>query len=295
MEKNTRPPFDTRLLANNALQAATKVRAQVGLGQVDPLCIYDTCDKLGVSVRFVDINMDGMYNRAAKPKILISSLRPLVRRNMTCAHELGHHVFDHGSTIDELESTASAKSFHDPIEFLADRFASSLLLPTLGVRKSLNLRGNVTARSLWALASDYKVSFSAVLNHLRYSLSAISHTDYLRIKKEYTPQSLRTEALGFATNEPAVLVDSFCAAKTVDVETQSWIISTHELAISGTVLAEGIVVPAGYAYQVLKQGIERITDRHNGNTFFVRASKKAGADGYVGLAKYRHLSEVDDA
>ena len=42
-----------------------------------------------------------------------------------CAHELGHHVFGHGSSIDELreESKASVKN---PKEFLVDVCGNAL-------------------------------------------------------------------------------------------------------------------------------------------------------------------------
>jgi hypothetical protein len=41
------------------------------------------------------------------------------RRAYDCAHELGHHVFGHGSSIDELREDAKAQPWEDPKEFLA--------------------------------------------------------------------------------------------------------------------------------------------------------------------------------
>jgi hypothetical protein len=55
---------------------------------------------LGVTVRFNNINMEGMYQRGAPPRIHLSARRPLSRRTYNCAHELGHHVFGHGSSIE---------------------------------------------------------------------------------------------------------------------------------------------------------------------------------------------------
>jgi len=297
MEKYQKPPFDTRLLANNALRAASKTRVDLGYDQIEPLCIYDACDKLGVSVRFVDINMDGMYNRSPKSKILISNLRPLVRRNMTCAHELGHHTFEHGSTIDELESTSNIKSFHDPKEFLADRFASHLLMPALGMRKALNTRAQnistLTAEHIWAISSDFKVGYTSVLYHLLHGLSAISKSQFASLKKS-TPKMLRDNALGFVSADSALFVDQNSCAKSLDLETGDWIVSDHSLKFSGSLLSDQLEVPGGYAYQALHQGISRVEGKEVDQAFFVRVSKKAGRDGYIGLAKYRHLSEVSD-
>lgn len=79
-----------------------EVQKEAGLALNSPICIYDLCDRLNVTVRFVDISMEGTYYKGENPRILLSALRPLPRRNFTCAHELGHHVFGHGSTIDDL-------------------------------------------------------------------------------------------------------------------------------------------------------------------------------------------------
>ncbi|WP_262695979.1 ImmA/IrrE family metallo-endopeptidase [Kordiimonas aquimaris] len=297
MKKYQKPPFDTRLLANIALRAASKARVDLGYDQIEPLCIYDACDKHGVSVRFVDINMDGMYNRAAKPKILISNLRPLVRRNMTCAHELGHHVFEHGSTIHEIESTSEIKSSHDPKEFLADRFASHLLMPTLGMRKALNIRTQnspaLTPQDIWAISSDFKVGYTTVLYHLFFGLSVISKNQFESLKKS-TPQLLRNIALGFTSTDPAIFVDQNSCAKTLDLETGDWIVSRDNLIFSDSLFSDELKVPGGFAYQALNQGIARVEGGTLGQAFFARISRKSRRNGYVGLAKYRHLSEVND-
>jgi len=42
--------------------------------------------------------MEGMYYRGDPARIVIGARRPLSRRNFTCGHELGHHIFGHGST-----------------------------------------------------------------------------------------------------------------------------------------------------------------------------------------------------
>ena len=95
--------FATRKrLVMQGMQASITARTQAGIDLKSPTCIYSLCETHGVNVRFNDINMEGMYDRQPKPRIHISALRPLARRAFTCAHELGHHVFGHGSTLDEL-------------------------------------------------------------------------------------------------------------------------------------------------------------------------------------------------
>src|SRR5438874_13211824 len=85
--------------------------------------------------------MEGTYLKSDPPRILISALRPLFRRVFNCAHELGHHVFGHGSTIDELQEDGQEKPAFEPNEFLVNAFAGFLLMPPLAVRRAFTLRG----------------------------------------------------------------------------------------------------------------------------------------------------------
>ena len=110
----TRTRFDRCALANRALHAAVATRATAELNQHDPICIYALAETLDVTVRFNNINMEGMYQRGARPRIHLSALRPLARRAYNCAHELGHHVFGHGLSIDELRKDAREHSWDDP-------------------------------------------------------------------------------------------------------------------------------------------------------------------------------------
>src|SRR5262245_19679535 len=104
--RTTRSSFNRRALATQAIQAALATRAKAKLNQNGPICIYGLCETLGVTVRFNSINMEGMYQRGTPPRIHLSALRPLARRAYNCAHELGHHVFGHASSIDELREDA---------------------------------------------------------------------------------------------------------------------------------------------------------------------------------------------
>ena len=92
-------------------------------------------------MRFNNINMAGMYQRGLPPRIHLSA-RPLQRRAYNCAHELGHHVFGHGSSIDELREDAKSQPWDDPKEFLADTFAGFILMPIIGLRRAFSVRGS---------------------------------------------------------------------------------------------------------------------------------------------------------
>lgn len=128
--------FSRRALATQAMHAAAATRAKARLDQGSPICVFGLCETLGVTVRFNSINMEGMYQRGARPRIHLSARRPLSRRAFNCAHELGHHVFAHGSSIDELRENAKVQPREDPKEFLADTFAGFTLMPVIGLRRA---------------------------------------------------------------------------------------------------------------------------------------------------------------
>ena len=132
--------YDRHALANQGMVASIATRSKAKCNQKSPICIYSVCEALGVKVRFNNINMEGMYQKGTPPRIHLSARRPLPRRGYNCAHELGHHVFGHGSSIDELREDLKA-SVKDPKEFLVDAFAGFLMMPTLGMRRVFAVRG----------------------------------------------------------------------------------------------------------------------------------------------------------
>lgn len=50
--RTTKPSFNRRALATQAMQAAAATRAKAKLDQARPICIYGLCEMLGVAVRF---------------------------------------------------------------------------------------------------------------------------------------------------------------------------------------------------------------------------------------------------
>jgi Zn-dependent peptidase ImmA (M78 family) len=100
----------------------------------------------------------------------------LPRRAFTCAHELGHHFFGHGSTIDEPKDDAQIGHF-SPNEFLAEAFAGFLLLPAQGVKRAFSSRGievaTATPEQMYTIASSFGVGYETIIEHLTHSLRHI--------------------------------------------------------------------------------------------------------------------------
>lgn len=127
--------FQEKKLAQQALTEALKLRRQKGLSPQQAIDIFDFTRDLGIEVNFVDIpSMEAMYLKQKIPTILISYHRPPGRQVFNCAHELGHHIFGHGTKVDEYLENQQVRGITDSEEYLADRFASFFLMPNTTTR-----------------------------------------------------------------------------------------------------------------------------------------------------------------
>ncbi|HAA26436.1 MAG TPA: Zn peptidase [Cyanobacteria bacterium UBA8553] len=282
-----------QVLAEEAKQKAIDVRRKAGFDLKSPLCIYGLCDKLNVRVKFVDISMEGIYLRDAEPVILLSALRPLPRRTFTCAHELGHHAFGHGSTIDELiEDSGNSKAFQ-PEEFLANSFAGFLLMPILGVRKAFVSRGwdaaSATPEQIFTVACNFGVGYETLITHMAYALKMISSSRASSLLKT-KPKAIREEVLGHPSANPLIVADAHWSMPTIDAEVGSLLLlPTGAEAANETIILEEDH-PKGRLFKANRPGIVRVYCRNTGWAVFVRVSRYQ----FIGLSQYRHLEEVED-
>lgn len=294
MNSSSRSPiyFNKRALATQALKAAMAARSKGGLDQYSPLCIYDLCESLGVTVRFVNINMEGMYEKGASPRIYLTSQRPFARRAFSCAHELGHHVFKHGSSIDELKDRAMPFSWQDPNEFLADTFAGHLLMPTLGLRRAFAARHwlppTSTPEQLYTIACDFGVGYNTLLTHLSTGASMISSSQASLLRRT-SPKVLRERLLGHSTDRPLIVSDGVRLAPTIDIEVGSKLLVPQACTTTGSGLRLTDQLQDKRLFEAVTTGIFRIQSGGSWSAF-VRVSRA----NYEGLARYRHLEEVDD-
>lgn len=295
--RTTKPSFNRRALATHAMQAATATRAKAKLDQASPICIYGLCETLGVAVRFNNINMEGMYQRGLPPRIHLSARRPLPRRVYNCAHELGHHVFGHGSSIDELREDAKVQPWEDPKEFLADTFAGFILMPIIGLRRAFSARGwtpeTATAAQIFTIACEFGVGYATLVTHLSAGVNMLSRGRASTLQR-VTPKALRTEILGALTPEPLIVADLHRSAPTLDAEVKTLIVLPTGAEVTGDGLVFERDLPAGCLFRAVKPGIfqARVDDW----AVFVRIApvQKNAPYGYIGLAQYRHLEEDPD-
>ena len=267
------------------------------LDQTSPICIYGLCETLGVAVRFNNINMEGMYQRGLPPRIHLSARRPLPRRTFNCAHELGHHAFGHGSSIDELREDAKAQPWEDPKEFLADTFAGFILMPIIGLRRAFSVRGwtpeTATPAQVFTVACEFGVGYATLLTHLSAGVNMLSRGRAAALQR-VTPKALRMDILGVLTPEPLIIVDQHRTAPTLDAEVKTLVLLPPGSEVAGGGLVFERDLTAGRLFRAVKPGIFQAAA--GDWAVFVRVApiQKNEPYGYVGLAQYRHLEEEPD-
>lgn len=280
-------------LATQALSAALKVRSRAKADLVSPVCPYDICQELDISVKFVDVNMEGVYVKEPKPRIIISALRPLARRNFTCGHELGHHVFGHGSNLDLLIKDRDDESYESPEEFLVDSFSSFLLLPALGVRRAFAVRSwdpqTASPAQIYTVASNFGVGYTTLVNHLTHSLNQINRAQAKALLRS-SPQTIREGILGNLSSGPLVIIDQHWLAPTADVEVGTNLLLPPDALPSTDTLAPVEDSPLPNLFRAMRPGIVRISTPDNSWAIFVRIMPFQ----FQGLARYRHLEADED-
>ena len=284
---------DFRELAERAMLTAIDVRETWKRDDEGPIDVYSLCHDMSVMVRFVAIpSMEGLYGRGKDGTgvILLPSQRPLPRRAFSCGHELGHHVFGHGSSIDQMIGmyTDRTGSSFDPNEFLVDTFAGFLLMPTLGVRSAFTRRGwkpaEATPEQVFAIACSFGVGYETLIAHMTFSLRMLTRNRAKLLSKD-SPKSIRERILGRVCADPMVIVDKEWAMPTVDVEVGTLLL----LPINANTDGVGLVIEEsraeGQLVRASRPGITRVVVPGTSLAMFVRTAKKE----FVGLAQYRHL------
>jgi Zn-dependent peptidase ImmA (M78 family) len=284
-------------LAREANEKAVEVRDEQGIAYNTPLCVFDVCDKLNpkVRVQFMDISMEGLHVRSKRPLIQVSALRPLPRRVFNCAHELGHHVFGHGSTIDELQEENPENPIFNPNEFLANAFAGFFHMPLLAVRRAFTVRGwrpeTATPEQCFVVACSLGVGQETLIQHMAYALRVISGAQAKRLLRTRLP-AVRRGLLGKHAAERLLVIDKHHVMPTADTE-----VGTHVLLPAGTEaefdgLAPVADLPAGRLFLARRPGPIRVYDPSGSWAVMIRISRYQ----YVGWSQNRHLEleEGDD-
>ena len=278
-------------LVRQALVKADEIRRKFGLNMFQPINVFDVCIDLEITVRSIDANMEGMYisqNDGKCPNILLSSLRPLPRRVYTCAHELGHHLFNHGSKMDALTEYNPGAATYDADEFLVDAFAGALLMPVAGIQAEFAKRNwninTATPIQFYTVASVFGTGYQTLITHCKVNKLIKEATGNALSK--VTPAKILESIIGPNTiNSYFKIIDGKTELPGIDMEVSNLLVIPPTIHIDGDHLQKYKDMPTGSVYIAKKPGIVRAGTTDNNSNYFIRIQNS----GYVGLAEYRHL------
>lgn len=282
-----------KFLANRAMSSALRVRISNGYTLTDAISVFDLASKLKIELLFQSLpSLEGMYSPTPIPAIVIGTQRPAARQVFTCAHEIGHHIFGHGTKVDEYtERHPSGRAF-DEEEFLAQTFGGFLLLPKVAIQNQIRKRGislgGVSPEPLYKLANYFGVGYKTILNHLRYSLGQISASDFERLNRISVAEIRRT-LVGSKSNAPLVCADEHWSNVPIDLEVGDDLLTPQGSQFEGRALVTDTGANGITLFRAIAQGQGRILNNSKGWAAFVRVRPK----NYSGRAMFRHL-EADD-
>lgn len=283
-----------RELAWQALNKALRVRQQHGVDVTEAVDVFDFVASRDIEVRFMDIpSLEAMYVKAERPNILISSHRPPGRRVFNCAHELGHHLFDHGTKIDEyLEAGQRQQGRVDPEEFIADRFASYFLMPKTLVAHAFHCRGWSPATSsplhFYTIAGWLGVGYSTLIYQMRDSLGLLGRSKAAELLKR-SPKELRAQLLGQSEQRHLTIVDLHWKDRAIDTHVEDLILAPPDTSFEGDCVQLVPYHGEGALYQAVIPGIGRFVHLRSGWATYVRIAKQ----NYIGRSIYRYLPDPE--
>ncbi len=277
--------------AVNGIKKADSLRIDLGLNMFQPINVYDACEKLGLDVRFYRINMEGMYVSSDDPtnaRIILSALRPFSRKVFTCAHELGHHLYGHGSKIDMIQKENGEQETYNEEERIVDIFASALLMPVAGIQLEFKRRNwdfrSATPIQFFTISSVFGVGYQTLIYNCTLN-RLISRTKSNELSK-YSPSIFLNKILdGEKKKGHLKIIDSKYRETTVDTEVSGYLYVPKGVRLEGNHLESVYETRNGVCYQAVKPGILRANNKDNDQTYFIRIQNFE----YEGISEYRHL------
>jgi Zn-dependent peptidase ImmA (M78 family) len=282
-------------LAREALAAALEVRQKVDRPLLEALCVFDVATEMEVDLWFKAIpSLEGMYSKSPGPAIIIGSERPASRRVYTCAHELGHHVFGHGTQVDELRGDdAENPAARIPEEFLAQSFAGFLLMPKLAVQNAFSTRGwrpaEATAEQIYRVANAFGVGYRTLIGHLQFGLGLLP-SDRAESLAKIKLKDIRAAILRKETGRPLIVVDVAWKGRAVDLEVGNLLVGPEGAESEGGLLRMLSWEKQGTLWEPLTPGLGRLLHPASGWAANVRVARQ----GFAGRACFRHIPEAPD-
>lgn len=276
-----------RCVASRAVaKAALEFRRASGI-EFDQACdIYETVARHGLDLQFVDVpSLEGMYlEEEESERICVCSHRPVGRQHFTAAHELGHHVLGHGTSLDAVIEEAHEAAELTPEELAADAFARYLLMPPRAVQAAFRQRGfdlgHLEPPQVYRAASWLGVGYGTLLNQMFYSLGLLSPPDHKRLSK-ISPKEIKAKLARVVSDRDVWVIDQLWVDNRLHAQMGDLLIGLASGCDTGllTKMDRG-----AYIANAVGESIYPIA---TGGSLTVSVSRTA----YVGFYEYRYMRE----
>ena len=283
--------MDNEETATIAYKGAIEVRDRVKVARLDPINIFDCCQKLKVEVRFVvGGTFEGMYEKERRV-IVLPVDRPAGRRVFTCAHELAHWRYKHGSMLDD---STTIEGYNDkPEERLANMFAGYVLMFPPAVESARSALGinysTCDSNDIYTLASWFGVSYASMINHLRWALRKLSHLRYDELKR-VAPRTIRARLLGGMESQHLIVMNSMTPRIPLDMESGDFALFPANVIAEGSSVSVVEKCTKHTLVQAVRPGISLLRSEGNSWSAVVRIMRS----GYTGRSMFRNLESDDD-
>lgn len=290
--------MSTSELARQALSAAARTRLKAGLDAYTAICVFDLAEHLEIDLRFQALpSLEGMYSPGDPPIVIVSALRPSGRQRANCAHEIGHHVFGHGTRIDQLIDDNGRSPQFEPEEFIANCFAEYLLMPKLAVLSTLNARAidiaSIKAIDVYRLSSYFGVGYRTLIHHLHQNVRTISQSQAVGLRKS-TPKAIRCELVGNEVVTELVVADQHWRGRPIDLHVGDMLLLPLGSLIEGGLMGPPTPCPSGQLFCAKAPGIARALLSASGWSSYVRVARRVQGGGYAGRSIYRHEPDTGE-
>ena len=281
-------------LARQALRAALQLRRSLSIARESPVNAFDVAQMIGIDVRFLDApSLEGMFVRDPGPRILLpsSAHRPKARIAFSCAHEIGHQQFDHGTRADHYLDLGPEHDAFVPDEYLADAFAGHLLMPRAAVMGAFDRRNwnaeAPTPLQVFVVACELGVGYETLILHLHIVLEVLTAKMRGTLLGS-TPKSIKSELIGKIWAGPLTVIDDAWKHAFIDLEVGE-ILALPTAPDSKCELLELNSNNGGrVSFTALKSGVAEFTAGMSRKT--LRVSRQH----YVGPYSNRYLTDPDE-
>lgn len=282
-------------VARLALRKAIETRKRLAIPMDHAVCAVDIAQQLDLEVWFQPLaSLAGMYSGGNDPTIIIGSDRPTGYQASVCAHEIGHHIFGHGTRVDEYVEGAGRARSNDPEESLANLFGSHLLMPQAAIVRVFTAHEwsleHPRPEHVYVAAGYLGVGYQALVHHLRWTIRSLSERVFDRLLG-FQVKDIRETIRGHRTPENLIVADVHWLDRPLDLVTGDLALLPPGARVEGTAVqiidedAERITVRA------VRRGLARAETPEPEWSSFIRVMPQC----YAGAAIHRHLEDPDES